>query len=224
MCCLVSIGCNNNNKDVQEDLTKGQSEQTTYYLKLSAKVISKHEILFNVRTNIPLPVEVMASVDLANQKPEEIYIGYSKKIILQQSNQSFILNVENKDLPNGDYNAKVTFYPRWGAKNGNHEAAKIKKPIHGSLVISLQGNGQTAESVKQKNSLQLWVMENIVIGTPWDKNTFVEKLGPFRELTVTNRNPKIIKAYYFPDADMTIFVNIYKNNIVTWRKGMTSTL
>ena len=195
-----------------------------YHIQLSAKQISRHQVEFNVKTNIPLPVEVMASVNLENQKPDDLYIGYSYRITLQDTNQTFVLNTQSKNLPNGNYSADISFYPRWGANNGNPKARNIKNTIKKSFKLLLQNGNQTVASVKQKNEKQLWVIENVIIGTLWNKKIFVEKLGNYQELTVANKNQTIINAYYFHDADITIFVNSNKNNIVTWRMGETSSL
>jgi hypothetical protein len=59
--------------------------------------------------------------------------------------------------------------------------------------------------------------------TTWDKNKFIKGLGNCVELKVSNRNPKIIKAYYFQDVDMTIYVSKPKMEVLAWREGKTDT-
>jgi len=199
-------------------------KKVDYKIGLTAKTVSNHQVEFNVTTNIPLPIEVMASVNLKGQNPDDTYVGYSKKIFLKESNQIFVLNTASKNLPRGNYIAEVTFYPRWGAKKGSPKASKLKKTISGSFEISLQGTSESAEEVQEINEMQRWVMENVIIGTPWDRKTFIGKLGNCQEFRVQNRNPNIIKSYYFPKPNITIIVNIYKNSVVTWRKGKTSNL
>jgi len=201
---------------------KNQTEEEHYTIQASAKAISDSEIVFNVKTNIPLPVEVDAGVDLRNQKPNDTYIGHSERITLTQSSQSFTINTSNKKLPSGEYDAVVTFYPNWGAEHGNPKAALIKKEISSSTRITLAGTGESANSVQKRTKLQSWVMENVSVGTKWEEQKFVSKLGKYEEIEVTCRNPRIIKAYYFPKADMTMIVNIYKNRVQTWRKGKAS--
>ena len=195
-----------------------------YTLTISAKPASEYSVEFTVKTNIPLPVEVMATVDLKNQKPDDIYIGYSDRIKLTSPIQTFILNASSMKLPSGDYVAEVTFYPRWGAKDGNPKASNIKQQLSDSVELRLKGSGESSSDAEQRKKSQRWVMENVIIGTPWDKTTFTNKLGDYEELKVANRNPQIIKVYYFPEVDMTIFVNAYKNTVATWRKGKTSSL
>lgn len=201
---------------------KPQAEDDHYRIQASAKAISNSEIEFNVKTNIPLPVEVDAGVDLRNQKPNDTYIGHSERITLTQSSQSFTINTSNKKLPSGEYDAVVTFYPSWGAENGNPKAALIKEEISSSTRIRLAGTGESANSVQKRTKLQSWVMENVSVGTKWEEQKFVSKLGKYEEIEVTCRNPRIIKAYYFPKADMTMIVNIYKTRVQTWRKGKAS--
>lgn len=87
------------------------------------------------------------------------------------------------------------------------------------LLLSLSLFGTEVDSNKK-----MWVMENVNIGDRWNLPDVVDKLGSFEQLTVKNRNPNIIKAFYFPEADMTIFVNTLKNKIATWRTGKASSL
>lgn len=201
------------------------AQQESYQINLSAKPISKYKVKFTVQTNIPLPVEVMASVDLRNQKPDDIYIGYSEKVHLKKSTEVFIVDTKSKKLPKGSYDANVTFYPFWGARNGNPKASKIKTTVSDSFRINLKGSGQTAIDVGRQKEMQKWIMLNVEIGTIWNEKFFTRKLGAFHELPLRgNWNPEIIKVYYFPTPDMTIFVNILENAVATWKMGKTSTM
>ena len=212
----------------QKPLTKKSKTVTSrneyvsqsYEIQVSAKPILNDEVKFNVQTNIPLPVKVAVSIGLKGQKPSDIYIGeWGEHVELKKSNQTFVIDIKDSDLPSGIYIAEVTFYPRWGAKNGSPRAKKIKTVITGTSEITLQGTGETIKSVQQKDKKQTWVMSNVIMGTLWDRKKFIDKLGNYEELKVTKWNPNIIKAYYFPKADMTFVVNIYSDTIETWRMG-----
>ena len=194
-------------------------------IELQATVKDENTVGFLIETNIPLPVEVMASIDLKNQKPDDTYIGVSKRIKIETSPYSYDLDISEEKLPNGDYEAVVTFYPRWGANNGNELAKEIESKVENVYSISLGSSSHgTAKERMEKDKKQLWIINNVVVDTPWDNDKFVKELGEFIELVVTNRNPEIIKAYYFSEADMTIFVSKPKKAVVTWREGKVDSL
>jgi len=81
-----------------------------------------------------------------------------------------------------------------------------------------------SEERKAISEKQAWVMENVVMQTPWEPLKFIERLGQYEELTLINGNPKIIKVYYFKEADITFFVNELKDNVTTWRIGKDNRL
>jgi len=114
---------------------------------------------------------------------------------------------------------EATFYPRWGAKNGNSIASQIGKNIEGVNQIRLTGDGQRAADRMEKDKMQLWIMENVNPATAYSESTMRAKLGASEPVAVTKMNPNIIKGHYFPKADMTIYVNTLKNEYVTFRKG-----
>ena len=201
-----------------------RSSKSAPKIEVGSKVKTENVIEFTIETNIPLPIEIMASIDLKNQNPDDVHIGTRKKIKIDKSPLVFDFNIAEAKLPSGEYQTKVTFYPKWGAKNGNELARKIQTAISGFSSIELSTSHESAERTIEFNRKQSWVMDNVAIETPWDENKFKIALGNFDELQVTNRNPKIIKVYYFPEADMTIFVNKLKKSVLTWRTGKTDTV
>ncbi|MFC1482795.1 hypothetical protein ACFL56_00905 [Candidatus Margulisiibacteriota bacterium] len=74
-------------------------------------------------------------------------------------------------------------------------------------------------SMKSIDEKQSWVLENVYVGTKWEVDEFVNKLGRYQELRPTNHDPNIFKVYYFPESDITIFVKSYKNTVATWKIG-----
>jgi len=201
-----------------------QTESPNPTIDLQATQKSENKVEFFIKTDIPLPVEVMTSINLKNQDPDDTYIGASKRIKIDTSPYIFDFVVSEEKLPCGEYEAVVTFYPRWGAKNGNKLAQKIESQVESVYPISLSTSYGTAEDRIAKNKKKLWIMYNVTTDTDWDKSKFVNILGEYRELKVTNRNPEIIKAYYFSQANMTIFVSKPKKAVVTWREGKVDTL
>lgn len=188
-------------------------------IKVYAEPKNSEIVQFKVETDIPLPIEVIASVDLKAQKPKDTYIGTSKKVKIVKSPFVFALDISKDELPSGEYDAVVTFYPKWGAEAGNTLPKRLESELKGSYAISLKSMYGSAQDRKGKDTKQLWVMSNVHTGMTWDKKKFVSKLGEYKEIEIKNRNPKIIKVYYFNQAEMTVFVNKLKNKVVTWRKG-----
>ncbi len=197
--------------------SEDSTEQLNPSIEVEAKATNDSIVTFNVKTNIPLPIEVMAMIDLKGQAPDDTYIGYSDRVKLETSPFSFDLNFSKKKLPIGDYEAIVRFYPKWGADNGNEKAKKIKVEVADTAYVKLNTPHGTVSERKEFFRKKKWVANNVIVGTAWDKKKFVENLGEYEELKVTDS--KIIKKYYFKGADKTIIVNTLKKSVVTWKNG-----
>lgn len=187
-----------------------------YAITVEATAISAYKVSLKVQTTIPLPVEVMASVSIKDQKPTDTYIGASKKVKLSSPEQVIEIDGSTEELPSGDYIAEVTFYPRWGAESGPAAAKEIKEEISGQDSVVLAGSGASKEDADKRNEAQKWVMWNVEIGTPWNEKIFVSKLGSFIKSTA---DLNLHDAYYFPTADMTIIVSRIKGTVAIWRMG-----
>lgn len=160
---------------------------------------------------------VMASVNLADLKDDDVWIGYNEKLLLSEANQTFVLDTSksNDPLPSGEYEVEVNFYPRWGADN--NEKAKNVPELRSSQNLTLLGSGQTEQSVKVKNDRQRWVMSSLDMNTPWDEARFVTKLGPYEKYQSDMSH--LHDAYYFPESDITLLVNRLKVEVTVWRLG-----
>jgi hypothetical protein len=187
-----------------------------FRISIKATPISAFGVSLLVETNIPLPVEVMASLSMKGQKPKDIYIGVSKRITLNSMKQKIEIDGKNENLPSGEYIAEVTFYPAWGAENGAKEARQIKEAVTGQADVMLTGSGASKDQADDQNIKQKWIMFNIYMGVPWNEEMFVSKLGNFSKL---ESKLKSYDAYYFKKADMTIFVDRQKKAVSFWRMG-----
>lgn len=190
-----------------------------FELAVDASPTGSDKVHFAVTTNIPLPVEVMATVSLTGQKDDDVYIGTDNtRITLDKPTTEFDLrtvDVHGEPLPEGEYEAEVSFYPRWGAKN---EAAKdVPETEAVSTKFSLTNKSRTADEAKRGNEQQRWVMENVISGTPWDEGKFVAQLGKYEKSPATLSH--LHDAYYFAGPDMTLIVNRLKGEVTVWRKG-----
>lgn len=190
----------------------------TAKLSIATRLLDEGRISFDVETTIPLPVEVMAGVSLKGQAPDDVFIGYSERFRIEKANTSFVLDTRlaTDPLPDGDYEATVTFYPRRGANNGNPSAKSVPE-LRAKSDISLTETGVNRSSAERKNELQRWVMLNLEMNMPWNRATFEEKLG--KAVKGPSTMSHLHDAYYFPEADVTLLVNRLKNEMTVWRLG-----
>lgn len=70
--------------------------------------------------------------------------------------------------------------------------------------------------------LQDWVGRYITTGKAFDHNGLYDKLGSYELIKITRGNPSILKAFYYPNADITIIANVKTRKVVTWRLGRQS--
>lgn len=187
-------------------------------LTVDAQVLDANRVQFIIETNIPTPVEVTVGVSLAGQASKDVSISHYDRLRLEGPKTTYILDTSasTKPLPTGEYEAKVTFYPRWGADNGN-PAAKAAPELEAIDNITLEGSGEERATAERRNELQLWVMLNLSMNEPWNQSNFEAKLGP------SEKGPSTLShlhdAYYFPEADITLIVNRLKGEATVWRLG-----
>lgn len=205
-------------EEVEIDSSDDTFDPATAEISLDASPQGDTQVKFVVTTNLPTPVEVMAGVALAGQKPEDVFIGHSERVTLASSRTEFVLDTSSarEALPSGEYDAEVSFYPRWGAENGN-PAAKAAPEREATDRITLGGSGEDRADAERRNELQRWVMGNIGMNVPWNRENFEARLGPAQKGPSTMS--RLHDAYYFPDADMTFLVNRLKNEVTVWRVG-----
>lgn len=195
-------------------------------IQVEATPISPTVIKTIITTNLPLPVTVMASVDLPDQAGDDVYIGYSERVTLINPRTETLIDTSsgstsspaNTPLPSGAYDLNVTFYPRWGAPD-NPKAAALTSDVVGRTRVELGGSGASRETAQLMNDRRRWVMENVVVHTPFDETSFRRRLGDFEKSAATLNNHD---AYYFPGADMTMIVNRTRRDVAIWRMGKAS--
>ncbi|WP_430735208.1 hypothetical protein [Halodesulfovibrio aestuarii] len=73
------------------------------------------------------------------------------------------------------------------------------------------------------NTKQTWAFEHLENNSQHNLISLGEHLGTkYKSVPITKGNPSIIKAYYFQDADVTVFLNTYYKNVAYWRVGKHS--
>lgn len=192
----------------------------TYIIDMVPKNISANKVTVEISTNIPGSIDVMLSLGLEGQAPDDVFIGASKRVNIQ--NGHAVATVGKQGLPSGKYELEVSYYPKWGPQDATAKAAGANAKIEMQKIVVLGGTGANAADAQRKENGQRWVMENVYGGTKWDMSTWTRRFGGTTPIQVTGLNPNIINAYYFEQIDMTIFVNVLKGEVSHWRTGRQS--
>ena len=208
-----------------EETSQTQSDDPTtdglppeeYTLAVQGRVVENNRVQVDVSTNIPGVIELMAGISLADQAPNDIFVGKTERITVREG--SAHTTFDASDLPQGEYDVEATFYPRWGFQDERSRATGITENIESRQSLALDGSGESVQSVSERNEGQRWVIENVSMGMAWNPAEWRERFGAWEEFAATTRNPNIITNYYFDSIDMTLVVNTLKDEIVTWKMG-----
>ncbi|PXX99686.1 hypothetical protein [Halomonas sp. LBP4] len=220
---LTLSGCSEDTEEMSATTEEARTETTAataqedYYLKATPEVQSGEWLIVPLTSNIPGDIEVMVSVGLVGQAPDDLAVGTSQRVPLRGGRGEAVLQLS--EVPQGDYEVGATFYPRWGFRDGE-KIVDIREPIASETqVLAITGSGESAEAYLDREEGQMWVMNNVFPGTPWKPETFRTRFGEWEEFPATKRNPAIIKNYYFSNLEMTIVVNDLKGEVATWMMG-----
>lgn len=222
--CLVLVGCEAEEPASksrptpikQEPVAPLQTPEGGYTVEIAA-IAQGDEIELMVETNIPGTIEVMAGVDLKGQAANDVYIGKSERVrVVDGAGRT---NLFVSDLPSGEYEARVSFYPRWGFQDELSRSTGILEDLSDFQDITLSGTEESAAAAQKRENSQKWVMANVISGYEWNEAEWTERFGTYDELPVEKFNPEIMHAYYFSELDMTMFVNTFKSEISHWRVG-----
>jgi len=197
-----------------------------YSIKVTARPTGKFTVQVSVTTNLPDAAVLSGSLGLANQKPDDTFIGTGfQEIAIKGGKASFVIDGSkrvmpmNSALPAGLYDVEVSFHPLWAQNRALAAKLNLSDSLAGVAQVRLGGSGASVASAKKKQEAQRWVMMNVNIGDKWDSSFYTKKFGAYRELPLASGNPRILKMYYFPQIDMTFMVNVYKGEIAVWRMG-----
>ena len=191
-----------------------------YAVTIENIVLEGKRVRVEYGTNIPGTVKIMGSLNLANQKDDDVYVGTSQRATLQDGGGSVVLDTSK--LPTGDYEVEAAFYPRWGLADDTAKATGLDRELVATKPLSITGSGVFAKDDIALKEGQKWVMMNIVTDTPWKPSEWKRRFGKSEPVSVEGLNPAIIKAWYFPAIDLTVFVNEPKGQVTFWRLGRAS--
>lgn len=197
-----------------------------YWIKVNAQATGRYTVQVSATTNLPDGAVLSASLGLADQKPNDVFIGTDfQKITVKGGKASILIDGTkrvfplNSTLPAGLYDVEVDFQPLWPENRALAGRLKVTETLAGLGQVRLGASGANAAVVQKKAEQQKWVMLNVNSGDKWNPAFFTKKFGQYKELPLSNGNPRILKMYYFPALDMTFMVNVYKGEIVVWRSG-----
>lgn len=222
--CLVLAGCGADEPASgspstpieQQPTPQPETPEGGYIISIGA-ITQGENVDIAIETNIPGVIEVMAGVDLKGQAANDVYIGKTERVRVINGKGS--TSISANDLPSGEYEARVSFYPRWGFQDELSRSTGIAEDLEDSHDITLRGTGESATKAQGRENFQKWVMANVISGYAWKETEWTERFGEYDELPVERFNPEIMHAYYFPDLDMTIFVNTFNSEVSHWRVG-----
>jgi hypothetical protein len=164
-----------------------------------------------VKTNAHLPLDTYASVTPAGLKQDETFIGNDQSITLRQPTTTFAIDLvqDGKALPAGKYVASVESVDKADLSAPPQFAA------HRDIVIP----GPASESVnlRHRNSLQRWVLGEMDLMRPWSDAELRSKLGRFERYESPNAVNSIV--YYFPEADVSLFVDPSRQKVFAAKLG-----
>ena len=101
---------------------------TEFTIDVAPTVIGPSEVDVEIRSNIPGTIEVMLGLGLADQDPDDVFIGTSKRITIKNGRAT--ATISKPGLPSGKYEVEVSFYPRWGPQDSIAKAAGANSEIH----------------------------------------------------------------------------------------------
>jgi hypothetical protein len=188
-----------------------------YTFSVEPERLPSGDVHLVIETNIPGTIEVSAGLSLRGQDENDIWVGKSEYIQIIDGKGAVTLSTG--DLPEGEYEAEVSFFPKWGFKDAASRATGITKELTASSHIKLKGSGVSATDFLFKKNGQKWVMTNVSMGDAWYPNEWTKRFGRYQEIPIDYGNPRILKAYYFPRIDITLTVNILKGEISIWGLG-----
>jgi len=186
------------------------------FLTIEPRALDAHRVELSIGTNVPTPIKVSTSIDLHGQKGTDTYVGYSEFVTLTAATTKVVLDTAKADkpLPASTYDATVSFFPKWGAE-GNPAAAGVPE-LHAERQFRLSASGGSVADTQQRDERRRWIMENVIVGTPFDRAAFERQLGR------AERGPSDLNlhdAFYYPGPGMTLLVNQVTHKVATWKDG-----
>ena len=195
------------------------------WFRTTGVVTGDYIVDVSIETNIPFDFESGLSIDLAGQDGDEIYIG-TGLIRVPVTNGSATVTIDVRDhwdhsipFPRGTYELEGYFYNQWKENIEIVELLEISEKVGKVSEITFVGSGESPEILRTHLSRSSWVMLNVNTGEPLSDRIF----SNLPDLQITGRETRNASVdfvhWYSASADITIIVNSFTKEIVTWVKG-----
>ncbi|TAL18054.1 hypothetical protein EPN96_03270 [bacterium] len=209
-----------------------------FWIKVSPMVTGPYTVDVDVTTNLPGEPVLSLGLDLADG-PLGIAPGGGKVFVSDGKGRGTLdsspsVTPLNEKIPSGKYKVTATYYPNWeenvkitgkevAEKSINAVLTGKSIDVEGSGTVFLKGSGEKLEDAKRRWSGRQWVEDKVKFADyPWEPDLWKSKFGEWELLKTENGNPNIIKMYYFKVVDITLMVNVLKNEIATYRMGRSN--
>ncbi len=195
------------------------------WLKTTGTVTGDYTVNVVVESNIPFGFESGISIDLSGLAGDESYIG-TGLIRVPVTNGGARLTIDVREhwthphpFPSGTYNLEGYFYNQWQENKEIAELLAITEKIGTVSEINLAGSGESPEIIRTHLYRRGWAMLNVNSGEPLTEAIF-SKLPDLQVIGKEKRNASVdFVNWYTASADMTIIVNNFTKEIVTWEFG-----
>jgi|GEM_PF-2785300 len=209
------------NKVVDEFKAKNEAP----WVRTTGTVTGDYTVDVAIETNIPFDYQTGISIGLAGLSGDDFAIGINL-IRLPIENGRAELTVDVRDhwrdrlsFPSGTYELDSYFYPKWKENRVSAELLDITERVGTGSLIELVGSGESADAIQIHKARSSWVMLNVGTGEPLT-DTIFSNLPDLTVIGKEKRNASVdFVHWYTPSADITIIVNNFTKEIVTWKPG-----
>jgi len=83
-----------------------------YVITVTACEIDPSSVAMTIETNLPVPVDVIVGLNIAELPPKTIYIGHAEQVRLNAAQTVHLMDLSKlyPPLPGGSYDARVAFH------------------------------------------------------------------------------------------------------------------
>lgn len=216
------------------------SKKQTPKIDMNTKVIDAYSVAVDIKTNLPDGTLLMVYMRFADDTVgiPSVSIssdGYSDNAFLSVRKGKVFGVIDprqsGEDLEwfiKGDYEIVVEL-----SASSSPENKKIAKRFGISedddfeivKQVSLEGNGKGISSIEPllaREKGRSWVTMEDTYGQKkwvWTPQQWQEKIGDSEAYSLDDLNPKIFKVFYFKTIDMSVLVDINRDEIIKYKKG-----
>lgn len=195
------------------------------WVRTTGTVTGDYTIDVVVETNIPFDFKSGISIGLSELSGDDIAIGVGLiRFTMTDMREEISIDVrdhwrEELPFPGGVYELEAYFYNRWKENKEVAELLGVTDKVGTVAEIELVGSGESAETLKTHNIRKSWIMLNVGTGDQLT-DTIFSNLPDLTVIGKEKRNASVdFVHWYTPSANVSIIVNNFTKEIVTWKNG-----